>query len=156
MLTGAVCVEKGEDKSLFTSQTWASSSGCPSPEGARRELASRGLRAHGARAAAENGCRKTIPTAVLAPSPKSVPLCAPRLPIPQEREARGPLPWLGQDSRWAWVQTQSPHSWFCSAGTLCDVLGLSLLLYGVRVAMQGSFGPLAVQKHGRQLDTSTS
>ena len=36
-----------------------------------------------------------------------------------------------------------------------DVLGLSFLLYSVRMAVQGSLGPLAEQEHGRQLDTNT-
>ena len=79
----------------------------------------------------------------------------PRLPVPRERVAPGLLPWLGQDTRWAWVQTPSPHSWFCSAGAVYDVLGLSFLLYSVRMAVQGSLGPLAEQEHGRQLDTNT-
>ena len=117
----------------------------------------RGLQACRARVAAENGCRKAVPAAVPALSPKSVPSRAPplRLPVPRERVAQGLLPWLGQDTRWAWVQTQSPHSWFCSTGAVYDVLGLSCLLYSICMAVQGSLGPLAEQEHGRQLDTST-
>ena len=99
-----------------------------------------GLRARGVRVAAETGCRKAVPAAVPALFPKSVPSRAPRLPVPQARVVQGLLPWLGQDTRRAWVQTQSPHSWFCSAGATCDVLGLSFLLCAVRTQYRDRWG----------------
>lgn len=55
----------------------------------------RGLRAGGAQAAAENGCRKAIPAAVPALSPKSVPSRAPPPARPPREGGTGPAALVG-------------------------------------------------------------